>query len=612
MPENADMISIQGVFKDYYEIPDFQREYRWTKKNAGELVEDIRECFYDENNLLKPPPGADPGTEPSVAQALKRSYFLGLMVACKQTDQDSNESFLLIDAQQRVTTLFLLFCAIRGTLIEQEENVPSLVETLLLETRTLMNGREVESFKLKPQYADDEKVLHGIYSEGAVPEELSENMQGSHKNMRDVYEFFMQFLNNHFSRADNLREFAQIVGKGVTFARIITEDTSTAITIFERINARGVDLTAIDLIKNQVFGRASDRSKSQVIKKWKYLTRDLLRDEKNPMVFFRYFVASEFTGAQMSEAKLYEWFKGSTRGRENISLIANSSEMKDTVGTLIKAAEFYAKFLRFKSPSGNAVPSMQNIPYLGGTSMKQQNFLFMGARHLNDKLFSDLAHYAENFIFHVLITKQQTNFLETQFPKWANELRSIQRNDRESFEQFIENHFVSYMNSKQEEVQDVLDKLAQGEDPIKQKYRTKYVLAKLAQHIQKHTNQSEPELQKFCRGSTYEIEQVIDAVGADGAIWASQEQLNSLGNLTLVTRDKARRVRGMSFEQKIPEYKTATLLMTRAIVSGQGNHFKPEVDPEPLQPYSSWGPDEIARRQQVLADMGMRIWGVKA
>ena len=45
MSAEAPMIPVENVFKSYYEIPDFQREYRWTTKQAQELVEDICDWF---------------------------------------------------------------------------------------------------------------------------------------------------------------------------------------------------------------------------------------------------------------------------------------------------------------------------------------------------------------------------------------------------------------------------------------------------------------------------------------------------------------------------------------------------------------------------------------
>ncbi|MBF2755324.1 MAG: DUF262 domain-containing protein [Gammaproteobacteria bacterium AqS3] len=649
MSAEAPMISVEEVFnsKSYYEIPDFQREYRWTEKEARELVEDICDWFYeyeyekgkdqenDKDSKKFRLQLSDPGLEEEQSKWLNgqfknRPYFLGLMVACIERDQDDNETYLLIDSQQRITTLFLLFCAIRRTLREYGKKPSNVYETLLYEERTLEDSSSGNGFKLKPQYENDEKVLHEIYGEGALPEEFAENPLTSHKNMYDVHQFFMKFFREHFIGDEdkdlkNLLKLARIVRRGVKLTRIITEDDTTANTIFERINARGVPLTPFEMIKNLIFSRTPRREKEDVIEKWRHLTQTVLRDEEDPTEFLRYFISSEFTGMQTSADKLLSWFKDKTRvemqvemerkdtvqsvWRDNIDLIAdswywnrertrrrerivkNSSNMVDAVRALTEAAKPYAKFRQFCNPSGNYVESMENISFLGGARMKQQNYLFMGARHLDKDLFGELADCTEKYIFHVLITRHQTNLLEREFPKWALELREIEHDDRQVFKQFIDRHFVSYMSPKWEDVHGLLGALARNEAPIKQKARAKYVLAKLAQHI-------EPvlKMRRLCKGTAYEIAQIIDVRGAKAEDWASEEQLDVLGNLTLLTKSEAERVQDLPFDKRIPVYENAQLSMTRSIVAG-------------LEKGGAWGPDEIARRQQVLADMGMRIWG---
>ena len=72
-------LSIESLYKDFYTVPDFQREYVWQREQVEKLLQDVHDEFYDEEGqLIKGP-----------------DYFLGSIVVCKGDD----DSFQLIDGQ---------------------------------------------------------------------------------------------------------------------------------------------------------------------------------------------------------------------------------------------------------------------------------------------------------------------------------------------------------------------------------------------------------------------------------------------------------------------------------------------------------------------------------
>ena len=79
--------SISSAFKDHYIVPDYQREYVWTNDQVEQLLSDLLEAFEEDN---------------------KKPYFLGTIVTC-----DTGSQFELIDGQQRLTTFFLMLCAVK-------------------------------------------------------------------------------------------------------------------------------------------------------------------------------------------------------------------------------------------------------------------------------------------------------------------------------------------------------------------------------------------------------------------------------------------------------------------------------------------------------------------
>ena len=101
--QSQDM-SLQSLLKDFYRVPNYQREYVWGEKdkrgNGGEEVDQyLNDIFGEFENATK-----DSAPE----------YFIGTIVVCKSSDN----VFELIDGQQRTTTSYLTLCAIRDELEE--------------------------------------------------------------------------------------------------------------------------------------------------------------------------------------------------------------------------------------------------------------------------------------------------------------------------------------------------------------------------------------------------------------------------------------------------------------------------------------------------------------
>ena len=94
--------------KDFYTVPDFQREYVWQPENVEQLLQDVLDEFFDEHGKVLP----------------TSEYFIGSIVACP----DKSDTFQLIDGQQRMTTIYLVLCAVRDCFQESDVDVPGIAQ----------------------------------------------------------------------------------------------------------------------------------------------------------------------------------------------------------------------------------------------------------------------------------------------------------------------------------------------------------------------------------------------------------------------------------------------------------------------------------------------------
>ena len=89
-------LNIANVFQAFYTVPDYQREYVWQTEQVEQLLSDINAEVSGSNVTTAP------------------EYFIGSIVVCP----GDGGVLELIDGQQRMTTLFLVLCAIRDRICE--------------------------------------------------------------------------------------------------------------------------------------------------------------------------------------------------------------------------------------------------------------------------------------------------------------------------------------------------------------------------------------------------------------------------------------------------------------------------------------------------------------
>ena len=219
-------ITVAGVFQDFYVVPDYQREYVWEPEQVEQLLGDIR------------------GEQTASVIGEVPEYFIGSIVVCP----GNGGTLDLIDGQQRMTTLFLMLCAIRDRLLALEETIPGALAPQISFTSTDTAGLDQFRYRLDLQYEDSGDVLENIAARKDSPPGISTR---SILNIRNAYKAALEFLRTELGDDPaQIRAFYGYLTNKVKLIRIQTEDVAKALKIFETINDRGVGLDAMDLLKN--------------------------------------------------------------------------------------------------------------------------------------------------------------------------------------------------------------------------------------------------------------------------------------------------------------------------------------------------------------------------
>ena len=222
-----------------YRVPPYQRDYAWTQQEWEDLWNDVVE-------LRSEPDGR---------------HYMGALVVQAHGDRE----FFVIDGQQRLATISLLALAIIDKLgrmaeggTDEERNRERATEL-----RNRFIGEKdpaslVESSRLHLNEIDD--PFYQDYLVQLRPPLNPRGLPASNGLLWKCYRYFSKQIDELEVGADNPgEEFAKILSETVArrllFILITVDDELNAYTLFETLNARGLELTTTDLLKNYFFSK---------------------------------------------------------------------------------------------------------------------------------------------------------------------------------------------------------------------------------------------------------------------------------------------------------------------------------------------------------------------
>lgn len=256
-----------------YIIPPYQREYSWGKQQWEALFDDILEN--------------------------ERGHFLGTIICINETsDSFDVQKIELIDGQQRLTTLSLLFAAIYHALTtqdgldESQQRKRDMVMAKLRERLVLSTETGKPRLNLQRQNNNDADYRAVLSEIGLIAGGRPPQYAGNRKIFR-AYRYFeariAEVAHAEKSPAEAIEQFLQKVWQA-SMVKIEVKNHADAYILFESLNNRGMPLTAIDLIKNKLLAKSDADSPTSTMayyESWKQLLEYLGDDYAIQERFFR-------------------------------------------------------------------------------------------------------------------------------------------------------------------------------------------------------------------------------------------------------------------------------------------------------------------------------------
>lgn len=236
-----------------FRIPDYQRPYRWGVEQALQLLDDLEETLDRHDG------------EP---------YFLGSLVLVQQ-DHPLHD---VIDGQQRLTTLTILFSVLRD-LISDAEFAGNLAG------RVMDPGNKLDGIPARPRLTLRDQDAHFfrtyVQEPGKTAElaDLSDNA-ASNEPQRAMRDNARALRNRMAEWSDEKRQaLASLVSTKTYLVVVSTPNLDSAYRIFSVMNARGLDLTPADIFKSKVIGKIPEDVRADYSKRWEDAEESLGSDD---------------------------------------------------------------------------------------------------------------------------------------------------------------------------------------------------------------------------------------------------------------------------------------------------------------------------------------------
>ncbi|NYT85016.1 DUF4357 domain-containing protein [Pollutimonas harenae] len=251
--------ALAKIFSDDYvfTIPGYQRPYSWGKDQAEELLDDLLSAL-----------SAAPEHLSDAAP-----YFLGSIVLIKT---ESKSDAIVVDGQQRLTTLTLLLSAIRAAI--SDASIQADITSCIYERGSLVKGTQAR-YRLVLRDRDRDFFRQYVQHEDGLSTliKLNTPLPDAQARLRTNAQIFLDSLAKLTEL--ELGRLVQFIITRCYLVTVATPDLDSAYRIFGVLNSRGLDLNATDILKAEIIGGIAAKQRDAYTKKWEDAEDDLGRED---------------------------------------------------------------------------------------------------------------------------------------------------------------------------------------------------------------------------------------------------------------------------------------------------------------------------------------------
>ncbi len=522
-------------------IPIYQRLYSWGKEQCEQLWDDIIKIGGNDK---------------------MNGHFIGSILYVLVDDTHSSP-LLIIDGQQRLTTITLLFIALRNH--SSDEVKRKEIESYLINS----NKDGDKKFRLILSESDKDTLLSLIDKNKRKPSEPS-------LKIVENFKLFEEWISEN---TDKLETIFKGLEKLMIVWIALKKEKDDSQLIFESMNSKGVELTQTDLLRNYILmGLEPEKQKIFYEKYWRAMEEDFKQNEKLFNQFVRHYLTIK-TREIPNINKVYEAFKRYQKKK--------GIEIEDLLKDLQKYCRFFCRIV-FKKETDNKDLN-KALSFLVDLEMDVIYPLLLELYSdykdgvLSKQDFISIIYLIESYICRRAVCGLGTNSLNKVFPSFTKKI------DKKQYLKSVEEHF-GYLTEKQRfPNNDEFKKLFITIDFYNFK-KKEYFLERLENFDTKEPVNIKECTTEHIMPQTLNLEWERDLGGNFQAI--HDKYLHTIGNLTKTGYNQ--------------EYSNNSFQEKRDMENG----FKqsPLRLNQSLKDLESFGEKEIEKRANDLADWALKIW----
>ena len=538
-----------GKGKKTFNIPVYQRNYDWQEENCKKLFTDIENIIKHNEEI---------------------EHFLGTVVYVLTKIERDYEEYVLIDGQQRITSISLLLKALHEKIIS-EDTKESIWEQYLINKKSPDNIR----IRLKP-----------IESDSVSYKQLIDNNDDSlNSNVCRNYKIFKELLeNSHYSAEQIYSALYKI--ELVTIKLEKDKKSENPQLIFESLNSTGLSLTQADLIRNYLLMN-SEYEKQTVLYKNFWLKIEIELTNKKISDFIRDFLTMK-TGKIANKNKVYDDFKEYMRIQKELNEEAVLEE-------LVTYSKYYNWFLNANSNNEKINEKLKHFKYLKNTTVYPLLLSIFEDTYYYKKLDEDkllkIIDLLISYIFRRTICGYKTSSINKVFASIPKKILENQ-NEKDIYFKIEKNLMERRLETifpRDEEFK--LNFIKYNFE--KNKELLKYTLKELEQKVSNNVINDTSNLNiEYIMPENLNSEWKLE-LGEKKFENTHLEYLGTIGNSSLIENDLLRY--NKNFKTKKEFYQKSNIEITRNINN-----------------YQVWTDNEIKNRAEQLYEKSKEIWSIPA
>ena len=546
-----------------YNVPRFQRDYSWQKEQWEDLWQDIIE-----------------------AQTGSNFHYMGYLVL----QSSDNTNFTVIDGQQRLTSISILILA---TLYELQELVRKESEPKENKKRmdairgSFIGFTDPVSLQLKHKLTLNRN--NNAHYRTYLCELLQppvRNTNRSEKLMGEALCYFQSQIKTHFNNQIKGEDMARLVEstvKNLIFTTITVGSDANAYTVFETLNARGVQLSTPDLVKNCIFslidseGTIHDEQLQGLEDKWTNITGQLGKHD------FSHFIRVDWNSHKpfSRKSELFKRIKSNLNDAENAKKYLNRLQENSQIysGLQSESDEFW---MQYKSSAYNKEDLKLSLKMLNLFNIvAPQSILIAGFHKFNPNDFIKFLQSVETLsVRYNIVCGKGTGPQEKLYSDIAMEIEKSPEISLQKINELLrriypsDEEFINAFEMKTFRTQQTAKK-------------ARYFLYR----IEKYLNKDTPPFENSS------LEHVLPKDPSEGWFkeFENQDRLDEwtdrIGNLTLLPHKQNRIAGSGMFVEKKEQFKDSPFKITKKCLE-----------------YDQWNEISISDHQKWLAKQASKIW----